>query len=350
MKKNKNKRNFKKTENFLEAKEEELRAELRQDLITGNWVVISPRRKRRPHTPFRPAHYKYQEEKKCIFCDPAASGQEKDVLIYGNEKNWTLRVFPNKYPAFQKGIYLNKRFKGPFFAQDAIGFHEIIVTRDHQKSLGEFGTLEIAEVLKAYQERYIKLMNKKFVQYISIFHNHGPTAGASVAHPHSQLIAVPIVSRETQEELKGAEDYFLKNRECVFCRVVANELTEKTRLVFQNDYFVVFCPFASRMGYEMWVLPKEHQFYFERLGNKERSALGEALKQALARLYKLLDNPDYNFYLNTSPCDGQSYDYYHWHIEILPKYSTWAGFELGTGIEINTVIPEIAARELREVF
>lgn len=328
-----------------------LKSELRQDLVTGEWVVISPKRKKRPSTPFIEAHYRYKEQTECIFCDPVKSNQEKDVLIYYDKnKRWIVRVFPNKYPAFQRRNSLNKKLHGPYLTEDAIGFHEVVVTRDHKRSLAYLNPSEVAVVLRAYQERYIKLMNKKFVDYILVFYNHGRTAGASVAHPHSQLIAMPFVSMDIQKEIRGAEDYFLKNRECVFCRMVDQELTEKKRIVFQNEYFVVFCPFASRMGYEMWLAPKEHHPYFERLEQGGRDKAAEALKEALSRLDKLLEEPDYNFYLHTSPCDGRIHSYYHWHIEILPKYSTWAGFELGTGIEINTVVPEIAARELREII
>jgi len=324
-------------------------SELRQDLVTGKWVVISPKRKKRPHTSFQEAGYKIVEQKKCIFCDPAGFGQEKDVLIYGEGRDWRVRVFPNKYPAFQQGTDLRKKLFGPYFAQRAIGFHEVLVTRDHLKSLADFSREEVSEVLGAYQERYIKLMNKKFIDYISIFHNHGKSAGASVVHPHSQILAIPVVSSEIRDELAGSEDYFVKNKECVFCRMVSEELAVRKRVVYQNDSFVAFCPFASRMGYEIWVMPKNHEPYFERLSKKERLKAAEALQAVLFRLYKLLDNPDYNFYLHTSPCDGKIYDHYHWHFEILPKYSTWAGFELGTGVEINTVVPEVAAAELREI-
>ncbi len=327
-----------------------LKSELRQDLVTGEWVVISPKRKKRPTTPFIEAHYQYKDQAECIFCDPVKSNQEKDVLIYYNKnKEWVVRVFSNKYPAFQKGNSLNKKLNGPYLAEDAVGFHEVVVSRDHDHSLPDLALEEIVAVLRAYQERYIKLMNKKFVDYILVFHNHGRTAGASVAHPHSQLIAMPFVSMDIKKEIRGAEDYFLKNQECVFCRILDQELTEKKRIIFQNEYFVAFCPFASRMGYEMWLLPKDHHPYFERLGQTEREEMARALKEVLSRLNKLLKGPDYNFYLHTSPCDGHIYSYYHWHLEILPKYSTWAGFELGTGIEINTVIPELAAEELRRI-
>lgn len=325
------------------------KAELRLDVVTQNWVVISAKRGKRPHTPFVEAQYKYGEDvAACPFCDPGKSGQQADVLRYGSPKEWTVRVFPNKFPAFRAGKELRERMHGLYSSLDAIGFHEVIVTRDHYRSLAHFEAAKIAEVFSAYQERYIKLMNKRFVRYISIFHNHGKRAGASISHPHSQLIAIPLVSRELAAEINGAQEYFTKNNECVYCDMIAYELQKGERIIYQNSHFVIFCPYASRMGYEMWLLPKTHLSYFERLASEERLQAGIALKEALHRLDVLLGNPDYNFYLHTAPCDGKIYDFYHWHIEILPKYSTWAGFELGTGIEINPIPPEKAALELRE--
>lgn len=322
--------------------------EFRQDLITKKWVIISAKRKKRPRTPFLEAQYKYGGDiKDCLFCDPKKSNQEKDVLIYGPERGWRVRVFPNKYPAVRKGEEVYEKLIGIYTSRDAVGFHEVIVTRDHYHSLAELQSKEVAEVLLAYQERYLKLMNKKFVRYISIFHNHGRKAGASISHPHSQLLAIPVISSDIFDEIKGAEDYYYKNEECGFCNILTHELKKKERIVYENSHFVVLCPFASRMGYEMWVLPKEHTPYFERLTKSECSKAGQALQTALRRLFVQLNNPDYNFYLHTAPCDGRLYDFYHWHIEILPKYSTWAGFELGTGVEINTVIPVEAAQELR---
>ncbi len=330
-------------------KKKSTKAELRLDLVTGNWVVISAKRGKRPHTPFVEAQYKYAGDiATCPFCDPDKSGQKEDVLRYGSTQDWTVRVFPNRYPAFAEGRELRERMRGLYLSLDAIGFHEVVVTRDHYQTFAHFRPEQIAEVFAAYQERYIKLMNKRFVRYISIFHNHGKSAGASISHPHSQLIAIPLVSSELACEINGAEGYFTKNQECVYCDMLAYELQKGERIVYQNSHFVIFCPYASRMGYEMWLLPKSHLPYFERLSREERFQAAVALKEALHRLDVFLNNPDYNFYLHTAPCDGKIYDFYHWHLEILPKYSTWAGFELGTGIEINPILPEKAALELRE--
>ncbi|MCX6761640.1 MAG: galactose-1-phosphate uridylyltransferase [Candidatus Moranbacteria bacterium] len=328
--------------------------ELRQDLITGDWVVVSTVRAKRPD---EFAKKETEEEHQivapdCLFCDPIASGQEKDVLLYGTgDDDWSLRVFPNKYPAFSRptGGQITHKEEGPYFWMDSIGYHELIVTRDHSKHIGRMDPIMVAEVLDAYQSRYIDLMNKKSVNYIDIFHNHGKNAGASIPHPHSQLMAIPVVSPYVQSELDGAEKYHRMNKHCVYCAMLEWEKEAQKRIVFENDEFVVFCPFASRANFEMWLMPKKHKPYFERMTDDEKIAGGEALQSAIAKLDKGLNNPDFNFYLHTSPCDGKDYPHYHWHIEILPKLNIWAGFEISTGIEIITITPEDAAEYLREI-
>jgi UDPglucose--hexose-1-phosphate uridylyltransferase len=231
---------------------------------------------------------------------------------------------------------------------DGVGYHEVIVTRDHYERIGSMDNVKVAEVLDAFQTRYLDLMTKKSVRYIEIFHNQGPEAGASIFHPHSQLAAVPVVSPYVRMELNGAEDYYRSNRKCVYCDMIEWEAEHKKRIVFENDYFLVFCPFASRRAFETWVIPKEHNPYFERIDLDEKLAGGEALNEAIRKTNKVLDNPDYNFYLHTAPCDGRDYPHYHWHIEILPKTSVWAGFELSTGVEISAMEPEKAAKELKK--
>jgi UDPglucose--hexose-1-phosphate uridylyltransferase len=329
-------------------------SELRQDLITGDWVVVSTIRGRRPDEFSKkedniladddPAH--------CIFCDPVASGQEKDTLIYENSaSDWSLRVFPNKFPAFTrpKGGSVKHKEEGPYFWMESVGYHEIIVTRDHKKHIGQMEPMAVAEILDAYQSRYIDLMNKKSVNYIDIFHNHGPSAGASVTHPHSQLMAIPVVSPYVSSELDGAQIYYRQNKHCVYCTISEWETEKRERIVFENEDFMVFCPFSSRANFEMWIVPKKHKPYFERISEKEKISGGEALYEAIRKLSEGLNNPDFNFYIHTSPCDGQDYPHYHWHIEILPKLNVWAGFEISTGIEIITMNPEKAAGFLRGI-
>jgi UDPglucose--hexose-1-phosphate uridylyltransferase len=331
-------------------------SELRQDLVTGDWVVIAAARKDRPNKKgVKPAweNKDIPNQKECLFCRPEETGQEKDVLIYRDiNDEWTTRVFPNKYPAF-KPLSVSQKIKhreeGPFFSMDGVGYHELVVTRDHDRQIGDMETVEVAEILDAYQARYLDLMNKKFVRYIEIFHNYGKAAGGSIYHPHSQLMAFPIVSPYIKAELDGAEQYERETDECVYCTMLKYELTEGKRIVYENDDFVAFCPFASRKAYEVWVIPKKHMPYFERITDEEKMSAAEALKESLRKLGVVLDKSAYNFYLHTSPCDGRDYNAFHWHFEILPKTSIWAGFELSTGIEINAVAPEIVAKELRNV-
>ncbi len=326
-------------------------SELRQDLISGDWVVIANSRGKRPDD-FK-TETKVSEKssvESCLFCDPIASGQEKDVLIYNTaDDDWSLRVFPNKYPAFTRPTgKIHHQTEGPYFWMDGLGYHEIVVTKDHFERIGTMENLKVAEIFDAFQTRYLDLMNKKSVRYIEIFHNQGKQAGASIFHPHSQLVAIPVISPYVKLELKGADRYYKTNKKCVFCDIIEWEMEEDERVIFENDKFIAICPFASRRAFEVWVLPKEHQPYFERMETEDKIQVGEALNEAVRKINTVLNDPDYNFYLHTSPCDGKDYPHYHWHIEILPKTSIWAGFELSTGIEISAIEPEKAAKSLRE--
>jgi len=324
--------------------------ELRQDLVTGDWVVIATGRAKRPEE--FAAHRREEviddPDKPCFFCHPEETGQEKDVLIYNRaDGDWSLRVFPNKYPAFSRSRVPKHFEEGPYFGMDGTGYHELIVTRDHHKQIALLESMEVAEIIDAYQDRYIDLMSKKSVNYIDIFHNHGKEAGASIAHPHSQLMAIPVISPYVQGELDGAELYWKANKDCAYCEMIEWEAENEKRVIFENNNFIAFCPFSSRAAFEVWVLPKKHKPYFERILDAEKMELAEALQISINKIYKALGDPAYNFYLHTSPCDGKDYPHFHWHIEILPRTSVWAGFELSTGIEISTIQPEAAAEYLR---
>ncbi len=335
----------------MENKNKNSISELRQDLVTGGWVVIAIGRAQRPEqfAEFKREKIEEDRNKLCFFCHPEETGQEKDVLIYKKDNgDWSLRVFPNKYPAFKRGGKMKHHEEGPYFKMDGVGYHEVIVTRDHNRQIAQLETLEVAEIVDAYQERYIDLMNKKDVNYIEIFCNHGKEVGASIVHPHSQLAAIPVISPYIQAELDGAESYYRTNRHCVYCTIAEWESEHKKRIVFENDSFVAFCPFSSRAAFEVWVMPKKHKPYFERISDEEKVAFAEALQTSISKIYKALGDPPYNFYLHTSPCDGKDYPHFHWHLEILPHTAIWAGFELSTGIEVSTIEPEAAAEYLRK--
>ena len=332
-------------------------SELRFDLISGNWVVIATGRARRPET------FKKKEEiaressrDKCPFCK--ITGKEKAVLIYNKgeklsskriPKNWTTIVVPNKYPAFLPFDRLEKKREGKFYqTMNAVGFCEVLVTKDHKKAMGQFDLKEVKEVIEAYQDRYSDLAKKPFVNYISIFHNHGIEAGATIAHPHSQIITTPLIDVDLKRALANSKRYSSKEKKCIYCQMNNWEKRSKKRVIFENKKFLAICPFASNSAFQVIISPKSHLPYFEMATNDEKWQLSEAFQVVLRKLYKGLNNPAYNFYLHTAPADGKKYPYYHWHWTILPKTSIWAGFELGVGMEISTIEPERAAEYLRK--
>lgn len=329
-------------------------SELRMDPLSDDWVIIATARNKRPET-FRKEGKKYiPPQKTCPLCHIY---NEKSLLVFSGgkkaetsrvPKNWTVAVLQNKYPALVSSYALNERKEGPYRSMDGVGHHEVLITRDHRKSLALLSLERVKEVIDAYQERYLDLMNEPLVNYISIFHNHGVEAGASIFHPHSQIIAAPIIDPDLNSALINSQKYHKKNKKCIYCLVNAWDKRDRKRIVFENEGFSVICPFSSKTAFEMIISPKKHLPYFERINNNEKKYLAEALQVALRKLYKGLNDPPYNFYLHTAPCDGKNYDFYHWHWTVLPKTTTWAGFELGAGIEISAIEPEKAAEFLRK--
>jgi UDPglucose--hexose-1-phosphate uridylyltransferase len=333
----------------MEEQQNKPASELRYDLVSKDWVLIATGRARRPET-FATQKRETHElpQKDCFFCN--LSDQEKPTLQYFDKNgDWEVTVVPNKYPAFSPNHSLHERAEGPYSIQNGVGFHEVVITRDHHKTLAEMPVDQIHKVIDAYQERYLEFANEKFINYVSIFHNHGKEAGASVAHPHSQIIAIPLIDPDLQRSLNGSRSFFEVQKECAHCKMIQWDMEDGRRIVFENEKFIVLVPFASRVAFETRIYPKDHHPYFERIKEDDKNLLSEALKEALGRIFKGLNDPAYNFFLHTAPCDGKDYGHYHWHFEILPKTSTWAGFELGAGIEISTIEPEEAAKYLRQI-
>lgn len=321
-------------------------SELRQDIITGDWVVIATGRAKRPDA--FADHERVGRDTGAADPFSDLSDQKEPILVYRKDDgDWSLAVIPNLYPAVASGRVPKDLSEGPYFSMSGVGSHEVIITRDPEKTIAELPLWQVAELIDAYQERYLSLMKRKSIKYVQIFHNHGKEAGASIAHPHSQLMAIPVVSPYIELQLRGAELYRKNHRANVFQTIVDHETSSHRRVVFENDDFLVFCPFASRVAFETWVVPKRQSPYFERITDDEKVSLAEAIQKTLSAIGSGLNDPAYNFYLNTAPCDGRDYPFYRWHVEILPKTSVWAGFELSTGIEVSTIRPEDAAEYLR---
>jgi UDPglucose--hexose-1-phosphate uridylyltransferase len=340
-------------------KKQKILSELRFDLVSKDWVIIAAKRGRRPGAFKVKKRIKMKAPKlTCPFCH--IKTQKKPTLIFSHGKkmlltkgipeNWTTIVIPNKYPAVFPSPELKEEFEGKLYEKMlAVGFHEVVVTRDHEKQIAQFSSAQIKELIDVYQERYLSLMKEKFVNYISIFHNHGIEAGASIAHPHSQIITTPLIDSDLTRAILNSKKYFRVHKKCVYCEMNKWEMKKRKRIVFENKDFLVLCPFASKSAFQMIISPKKHLPYFEKITEKEKWSLAEAFRIAFSKLYKTLHDPAYNFYLHTAPCDGKKYDHYHWHWTILPKTATWAGFEIGTRMEISTIEPERAATILRKI-
>lgn len=334
-------------------------SELRFDLVSQDWVVIATGRAKRPETFKKKTREEEAPQETCPFC--RIETQEIPTLIFSNgrkvafksgdkiTKDWTAVAIPNKYPALIPGTKLEKKKEGKFYQKmNAIGHHEVVVTKDHKKSLGQFKTEQVKEVIDIYHQRYLDLSKKPFVGYISIFHNHGAGSGASIFHPHSQIITTPLIDVDLKRALLNSEKYYKETGQCIYCQMNRWEKKEKLRVVFENSKFLAVCPFASKAAFEVIISPKFHSAQFEKITEDEKQQLAEAFQSVLNKLCGGLSNPAYNFYLHTAPVDGEKYSHYHWHWTILPKTDIPAGFEIGTRMEISTIEPEKAAEYLRK--
>ena len=329
-----------------------MNSQLRQDLVSGDWIVISPNRSKRPEELLKKRGSRVKQPKsKCFFEDLKTVSPVDPILIYPNDsKKWKVALVENRYPAFSHGKLCPVSMdSGPYSVMDAIGHHELVITKEHDKNLSKISSSEARLVFKAFKERYLMLLRDKCVEYISIFHNWGPIAGASVYHPHYQIIAVPVIPPDVQHSLYGSDRYFKKHKKCVHCVMLDWEFKCKNRIIFENKGAVAFAPFFSREPFEIRVFPKKHLSYFEDTSDADMAFIVEALQFSLKKFTKNLNDPDYNFFIHTAPIKNKSkHLHYHWHIEIIPKTTIRAGFELGTGVEINIIDPDDAAKILKK--
>jgi UDPglucose--hexose-1-phosphate uridylyltransferase len=255
---------------------------------------------------------------------------------------------PNKFPALQIHGDLKKSGEGMFDRMNGIGAHEVIIeTPEHYLSLSTMPLKAVEDVLWAYYLRLSDLRKDERFKYVMIFKNEGEVAGASLEHTHSQLIALPVIPRLVKEEIASARRYYDFRERCIFCDLINQELDDGRRIIYQNEEYVALAPFASRAPFETWILPKAHESDFSP-PNKDFSGLAEILQWVLKQMDRILEVPPYNFVIHTSVFHDEVNEYYHWHLELLPKLTKIAGFEWGSGFYINPTPPEEAARYLRE--
>ena len=329
--------------------------ELRRDPIVGRWVIIATERAQRPTDLQRcpPA----PQPALCPFCPGHEDKTPREVYVAGrlpsappNGPGWKVRAVPNRFPALKIEGELDRQAEGIYDRMNGIGAHEVVIeTPDHGRALKDLSVAELTEVLFAFKARVLDLRNDMRFRYILLFKNHGHLAGASLDHSHSQLIALPVVPRQVIEEIEGARRHYELKERCIFCDVVGQERRDRSRLVHENDEFVVFAPYAPRSPFETWIVPKRHESNFEAEPKERLGLCAEALGTAARRLAAALGDPAYNFIIHSNPVRDPSSPSYHWHVEIMPALSQVAGFEWGSGFHINPVPPEEAAEFLRKV-
>ncbi len=340
--------------------------EIRKDIVSGSWVIIAAERAKRPEAfslerleendPKKNNDEKNdKKEDKCPFCSGREHMTPPEVLAIRkntsvpDEPGWEVRVIPNKFPALAFCEDKECKKQGLFEFMRADGVHEVIVeTPDHESSLGKLPVEHVKKIIDIYYHRYLELEKNPDIKYIQIFRNHGLEAGASIEHPHSQIMALPLLPPSIKQEMEEARNYYFQEKRCVYCSMLEEELQRGDRVIMINEDFAAFIPYASRFPFETWILPKRHQSSFSEISMDERQSLAEILHDILSRLWNNLNNPPYNYYLHTSPTGFNRIPDYHWHFEIAPKLTTAAGFEIGAGMYINISNPEASAEYMRK--
>ncbi|MDD5687122.1 MAG: galactose-1-phosphate uridylyltransferase [Elusimicrobia bacterium] len=329
--------------------------ELRRDPVIGRWVIITTERGK-----VQPDVEKIHEDSLtsnggCPFCLGNESKTPPEILSFRepgtrkDEKGWWVRVVPNKYPVLRVEGNLGRRGEGMFDFMDGIGAHEVVIeTPKHNAAFSDIENKDVEEIIWAWRDRTLDLKKDIRFEYILVFKNHGAAAGASLVHPHSQIIAMPTVPVRVKQELVGSRNYYEYKERCVFCDIIREETEANVRIVSENADFICITPFASRFPFETWILPKVHSSVFEDLQKHEVVNLAMILRDINGRMNRTLEDPPYNFVIHNSPCRSGKSLYYHWHLEMMPRLTKVAGFEWGTGFYINPTPPEEAAKFLRE--
>jgi UDPglucose--hexose-1-phosphate uridylyltransferase len=320
------------------------KAEIRKDLLSDEWIIVSPERGERPNN--------FEHNPVCPFCDLKNQEQPKLYFYKGKEdknKEWTTIVIPNKYPVIRPTNSCKKYIVNNLYTKiNPAGFHDIIITKEHDKFLSDLPLDRVEEFFSCIQALIIDYKKYSFAKQIAIFHNKGEKAGASQQHPHYQAMTLPIIEKEFKRELSNFYNFHKKNNECLHCKINKTELKDKQRIIFENDDFIAFCPFAPKILFQVIISPKRHFSNFEEITEKEKKSLAIVFKKILHKYDKGFENLAYNFFLHSAPLD-KKYPYFHCYWSFSPRICYFGGLEMGFGLEISSILPEEQAEFLRKI-
>ncbi|MBD3402751.1 galactose-1-phosphate uridylyltransferase [candidate division GN15 bacterium] len=327
--------------------------EFRQNLATKDWVILATERGKRPSD--------FEKERKqrepapaydtnCPFCKGNESQTLEPTYVWPAPDDWKVRVIPNKFAALDPNLSTTRSHVGLFLAAKGFGLAEVVVEHpEHNVNIVSMELEQVTQMLRACRERQAAISQNPKINLVQIFRNYGQGAGTSLIHPHSQIIATPIVPPHVRFPMEQAVLYYDKYGSCVYCDLVREELRQAERVIIESENFVAFCPYAARSPYECRIYPKRHEPSFVLVDDEELYELASVLRDLLGRVHTGLNDPDYNYIIRSSPIGDENTRHLHWYIVVIPKISIPAGFEIGTGIYINTVAPEASARHLRDV-
>jgi len=328
--------------------------QIRQNKITRQWVIYAPDRGQRPNDfqQKRPGKKKVPErDADCPFC-PGNENKLASIVMETPglfRHTWQTRVVPNKFPALMPAGSTSRSLQGIYIKMEAHGRHEVIIESPrHDQDIATMSVHEVLAIIETYHMRYTQLLREHEHMLVVIFRNHGDRAGTSLMHPHSQLVVTGVVPQHIRSREEEAQRYFDERGRCVYCEILDYEAQEQERLILGNDSFLVFIPFAAEVPFEIWIIPKRHQADFGSISGKEKSDLASTLIQVLRRLRDKLDDPDYNYVINSSARYRADEPQLHWYLQIRPRLTTPAGFEIGSGMSINPSLPEQDAEFLNE--
>lgn len=336
-------------------------SELRKDPFTGRWIFIAPSRSGRP-TDFPLYQQTGAGTVQCPFCEgfehltPPEIKAIREPESLPDSSGWKVRVVPNLYPVIGEPAQLDSlesavdERAGLFISRKPVGYHEIIIeTPEHDSVLSDLDGPDLLRVLEVYSERLSTLGSKSSVAHVLLFRNRGERSGASLSHPHAQILASPVIPRPVQEKINSSLVHFRDKGECLLCDIVREERSWADRIVYDSGEFLTFAPFASRFPFEVWIVPASHQSRFDSSSRSVLRALADHLRIVLPMFDRCLGNPSSNmvFFSAPSPVDPDLNKAFHWHIELLPRLSRASGYEWGNGYFVNSVSPEEAARRLK---
>lgn len=328
-------------------------SELRQDPTTFDWIIVAKERARRPHE-FRKSRAASRtpeaHQADCPFCPGNEDKTPVTTDLHGDPGRWKIRVVPNKFPALLPEGDMTREESGMFRKTRGYGHHEVVIeTPLHNQFIPFMDTGHIADLIRMFRNRYHALRKDPEIKVIIIFKNHGEGAGTSLEHPHTQIVASPVVPPYIRRKFEVATQHFDNTGRCLHHDIQKAELVAGTRIIASTPHFVALHPFASHYPFETWIMPKEHRSSFGNITEREIPDLALLLKEILLKFHAGLGNPDYNMVVHTTPVDDEHKSYYLWHIQIVPRLTQIAGFEIGSGIYINIALPEETAAFFREM-